>query len=106
MTIDEFVKDLKESPFEWELQGTLIRTKETFKKDGYFPCEKECHCPLTALQHHVSGKQLFMHQYNLASEELGLTSEDGVKVINAADKRGNYDLQLRTRLLEAVGLIE
>jgi len=101
MTIDEFVEKLKETPYKWELLGNSIRTKGPLFK---LPGSPRCRCPITAVCENIKGRFRDSGYYIIAANAIGLSAKDANFIANAADCRNPSRPELRTQLLEAVGL--
>lgn len=109
MTLDEFFEELKVSskPKMWTLEydGACIRTG--IKSKAYYSC------PLTYLANLKSdpGAPKFeVHKWSSAARVLGLTAQDGLEVMRAADLTMDSSLEpvfqksIREKLLKATGL--
>lgn len=93
MTLDQFIEKLKGTRhMKWVLHNDrFIRSFAT----------GACECPISA----VSGNNDdFAYPTTAGASRLGLTNADAQAIVNAADRDGELDDALRSRLLSAVGL--
>jgi hypothetical protein len=97
MTIGEFLTKLEETKsLDWQI-GVLcypdrIRAQNKFSY----------HCPISAITNNLDD----FCQPVEAGMTLGLSEEDATAIKNAADDEGEYPRELRSSILEAVGLSE
>jgi len=101
MTIDEFIKKLEEVPYEWELRGKKIRVKR--RRRTFFYHDR---CPITAICKHATGARILMNDFDTAADKIGLSRFDADRIVSAADYHRGDHPELRTQLLEAVGLTD
>ena len=93
MTTDSFIECLRETPRTWCLGAHgALRTWV----DGMF------HCPISAL---VGSREAYGNPVTYGELELGLSCHDAYEIACAADSSNTIFQELRTRLLEATGLV-
>ena len=93
MTIDEFIIELRKyRHLNWgysKLFGSIMAYDK-------YPCR----CPITVL----SKKRSRAGYFPMVAKELGLKREDMMAIALASAKDGDYDRNLRRRIIRAVGL--
>lgn len=92
MTIDEFCERLAKVRAHWFLRNGSLRC--------YTHSSGGDNCPISA----VTGNSMDFWDASRAGARLGLSSNDARSIVAAAD--GNGYLDIRTKLLKAVGLEE
>ena len=99
MTLDEFLAELAKTDRNWQVERSgNLRLSVAH--------EPHCRRPITAVAEAKGRPELRMPAwYKEAAEFLGLTTDDWLRIIHAADVR-EFDPSLRARLLVARGLEE
>jgi len=104
MTINKFLRKLREASLEWNIDRGMIRTVKRFSGDSMARL-LPCYCPIAAVYNREPGV-MPITDFSSAGYALGLKWQDKIKIVHAADKMTGYDPELRNRLLDAVGLTE
>lgn len=92
MTYDEFLAALRKTPRDWRLEGCALRRGER----GHHVC------PIAA----VTGCDDDLANPWSAASRLGLSADEGRKIVNAADHFPSISPGIRADLLAACGIKE
>jgi hypothetical protein len=118
MTEEEFYSRLQTLPDQWwevrlyQIHPTHVwviklgAPRSAWPREGEWPQQDEDFCPVTALCLAVHGVHFLPSQYLEAGEALGVDLDLVEKIVRAADHSPHHDVQVRRRLLTALGLSE
>lgn len=92
MTLDQFMAKLRKTPRRWYMDNGTIRLQ----------IGSHSQCPLLVVDGDLTASNL---AYRDAAHHLGIGLELGRAIACAADESGDYEHDLRMRLLRACGLL-